>query len=382
MEIFAADPIEYFANVPQIIDLIFQHFNFQDLINISTVNFLYHDFIFNSAKCMKKVKLVVTGDAEMQCARSYSNVKFGRKLDNQKIVSFLSGNKSWKSIDVKGIANLKFMEVFEDLDELVLREPSKIKEEFKLVNVKRLEIDDCHQDLVCVILKGIKKLTKLSITNVKPMDRLLQNLADMKDLKLEEFMLSEYSTYNFDQTKTDLLNFLKSQSRSLKKLVMDIWVGLPVLKFILCLPNLQHLELYELSKSSYVNWNELDYPASKSITYLNLENMSGDKSLLKFFLQACPNIEYLSLFELNSNLMEVISTNGKNINCLKTCMIEKGIVKDRLDENCRQPRPTDNEFLIFKLWTEFLTFPEEGRTWIEDILVAGAKDSGILIKTL
>jgi hypothetical protein len=38
--------------------------------------------------------------------------------------------------------------------------------------------------------------------------------------------------------------------------------------------------------------------------------------------------------------------------------------------------------LIFKLWTEFLTFPVCGRTWTEDILIAGAKDSGLHIKTL
>lgn len=384
METFVFDPLESFANIPEIVDLIFQHFDFQDLMNVSTVNNFYHDFIFSSPKCIKKVKLLVLSDVEMlQSTRYYQNVKFSRKLENQKVISFLLKSKSWESIDLKGITSLKFLEEFESLEELILREPSSIKEEFKLAHLKKLEIDDCHQDLVLAIVKDSKKLVKLSITNVKPMEKLLQNLADLDHLQLEEFSLSEYSTYNFDQNKSELLDFLKSQTKSLKKLVMDIWVGLPVLKFILCMPKLKHLELFELSKSSYVKWDGLDFPSSKSITYLNLENMSGDKHLLKFFLKACPNVERLSLFELNLNLMEVISTDGKNLKSLKTCMIEKGIVKDRLDEDCREPRPADQEFLIFKLWTNFLTFPEEGkRTWIENILITGAKDAGLCIKTL
>lgn len=383
METFILDPIESFGNVPEIVDLIFQHFEFQDLMNISTANSLYHNFIFSSSKCMKKVKLLVSSDVEMvQSTRYYQNVKFSRKIETQKVVSFLLKSKLWKSIDLKGITNLKFLEEFKHLEELVLREPSSIKEEFKLARLKKLEIDDCHQDLVLAIVKESSKLSKLSVTNVKPMEKLLQNLTDLEQLKLEEFSLSEYSTYNFDQNKSELLDFLKSHVKSLKKLIMDIWVGLPVLQFILCMPDLKHLELFELSKSCYVKWDELDFPTSKSITHLNLENMSGDKNLLKFFLKACPNVKCLSLFELNSNLMDVISTDGKNIESLKTCMIEKIIVKERLDKDCREPRPADQEFLIFKLWTNFLTFPEEGkRTWIENILIAGAKNSGLFIKT-
>lgn len=383
MENFIADPVEFFFNIPEIIDLTFQHCKFQDLMNISTVNTFYHDFIINSPKCMKKVKLVVTGELEMETTRNHQNVnvKFSRKFENQKTIAFLSkGKSSWKSIDVKGIANLKFLESFENLEELILRGPSSIKEGFKLKNLKSLGIDDCHQDLVLTIIKDNKRLKKLSITNVKPMEKLLENLKDLQDMNLEEFSLSEYSTYNFNHSKTELLEFLQSQENSLKKLVMDIWVGLPVLKFILCASKLQHLELYELSKSSYVIWDELEYPTSKSIIRLNLENMSGDKSLLKFFLRACPNVEVLTLFEVNADLMDVICTYGTKIKCLKTCMIEKGIIKNRLDEDCRQPKPGDQELLILKLWTEYLTFPKEGRTWIEDILIAGARDSGLSIK--
>ena len=309
--------LETFINkLPQVIDLIFDNLEFQDLMNISTLNSYYHDFIFGSQKIMKKICLIVKTGEELETSRNYQNVKIEKnKLENQLIISFLSSNKACKSIEFAKVCDLKFLEQIKNLEELSLKE-SSISGDLNLLSLKSLKIYNCNIETSLIIIKGTQNLSKLCLTNIKPTEILLQELSSIKNLQLKEFCLSDFSFYNFNREKTELLNFLRTQEKSLVKLQMDIWVGLPVLQLILTMPQLSHLKIYELSKANYVDWNDLNYPINSSVKTLSLTDCNVTNEVLEFFLKTCPNVKNLSLFEIDEKSKEVLKVYGKNIKSL------------------------------------------------------------------
>lgn len=322
MENVGADPMEYFRGIPDVIDLVYQHFEFRDLMALTEINTSYHDFVVNSAKYMKKVKLVVSPEVA-ESERNYQNVKVLRnQLSLPSTASLILKFKSCRSIEIEGNFDLNDLLALDDVlgfKELTLFSlrvgngrfcGKAIRHSYSPVlnNVTTLNFRDYSFITVNDMIKRCRNVKKLSLTDVKSL-MYFYTLPALEHLQLEELEISDYSDYNFEPEKADLFKFMKSQSKSLKVLSMDIWVGLPTLKVIMEMPQLIHLDLYELAKSHlHMTWNNLALPTSNSIEHLQLQDYQNNEALLECFVVACPKLRKLKVNSLSENASRIISS--------------------------------------------------------------------------
>lgn len=318
------NPLEYFSHAPHIIEFIFQHFTCDELIRTATVSTSYQDFIFNSASCMKRVKLIVRDDDRrvqeiVKSDKTHRNVKIqmDKFLSLDQVHSIISKHKKWRSIEIN-FAN--------DITSLLQSISSYCQnlQELKLFNikvdvvqditgsnfnkVKSLLINCCNADLAFSIIASCPNLKKLYLTQIKNLDELITMLAQLRTFQLEDLNVGEYCNYNYERVMTELLNFLKRHFASLKVLQLHLWAGLPVLKLVFCMPYLHRLELFGIHMSHRVlDWSEIELPTSRSITHLRHEDIEDYHDSIECILKSCPNITHIKIHGLDRDLLKSIT---------------------------------------------------------------------------
>lgn len=316
---YTKDPFDNFSNAPLVLDLIFQHFNAQNLKSLSLVAPLYNHFISNS-DCIKRIKFVVQPKyMRQQCRRKYQNVNIQKQVNIEESLKVVQSNSSWKCVEIFGITYLPMLMErgethFRDIEELVLCDISNAilvghlgYPQLNFAKLKTLKLTNCSLSVNELFIKSSRNLKKLSLIASRDTKELLQLILN-EPFRLEELHLSEHSTYNFDPKKQDLLNFLQIHAATLKVLILDIWSCVPVLKIVLGMPNLHKLQQFEMAKShSCTNWDEVELPVNVSIKDLQIEDLTDSASLLKCLLESCRKVVKLRVHQLNKEIFRVVS---------------------------------------------------------------------------
>ena len=303
MEEVGESPLECFSNVPHVVDLIFQHFSVADLLNVTEISPVYHDFIFNS-KRSNNFKLLIDKENFESSANiidRFQNLQMN--LDGINIEKLCPIIPKSENIKFLTLHNVRFAstllrcleERFQNLEELKLCnlidqlwDDSGIKFE----NVKKLTIHDAGF-MTNDVIKTCPHITSLDLAEIKPWENFFSRFSRTL-LKLKEFRISVHSSYNNDLEKEGLQQFLSKHQKTLESLTMDVWVGIPsILEIIYKMPNLKKLELYELSKAKIFEWTQIRLPINKSLTNLTCEGINGIPNLAELLVQSAPNLRKL-----------------------------------------------------------------------------------------
>lgn len=331
------DPLAAFSNIPIITDLILQHLSGTDLIRASEISPLYHGFIFNSSKCLRRInrKINARDTRTYPTQRMYHTVTVHKNPSKE----IINGIKYVKSLELRDIlvysSLLRNLNSYcQDIEHLSFRgfsireylsrvhespKSNFTKETLMLQKLKSVTLRDMNSQFgLADLIRICQKASELSLVNVGGSKIALDLLATI-DFKLKKFRLSEYSFYNFDNEKEGLAEFLQSQLTSLEHLQLDIWTGIPSLQVIFKMPKLKILELYQLDKATLMktDWNLVELEVNTSIIKLVTQDLRNDAKLLKKLFIAAPNVQVLKVNEVTADIADAIESHGKNLQKLE-----------------------------------------------------------------
>lgn len=305
------------GNFPSIIDLITQHLELAELLELSQLNSEYDAIILDRITFVvspQSQHFEVVTDTEDEdddfkflkpAVRRYRHIKFKScdlsTLDN--IVDFLTDElQSLKCHDCRCTSLVKNKEL----------------EELNLEKLKRMDISlTPYNHVILSILKKSINLKELSLTQSTDEVMYLNELMrkDYK-FKLTMFKFSVFTDYNFRMRKPELTNIIQKHGQTLVELVLDVWVDTTVMKLCFMLPKLYRLEFYEMAKwnrgpESEVNWRAVLLPKSLTIEVLKVQDLNNDVNLLGLLLGACPRLRILILSRITTRTIHSIQTARK-----------------------------------------------------------------------
>lgn len=333
MEISLKDPLEFFINTPHIIENIFDCLSVKDVLNLTLINSSYYKFVTESKTFKKKVKLkfnrqLFKNNYELikNSDRNYGNIQINLNFNcDQKFFNLLEKFSDVKYLELSNgvLSTSEFcmlVEAFENLKELILDditfEDLNLNEVQNLINLsklKHLKIQAIPEELVHPLLLQCHSLKRLSIKQLSrkaPFDELLKLLSNEVQFKLEEFEISDYGYYNFDQQKLGLVSFLEKSFETLKILEFDVWIGILSLKLVFQMPHLKKLRLYEIAHADKdIVWENIEIPRNNKLEYLNIQDYSHNEKLLKAILKAAAKIHVLEVYSLSHDDIREISAH-------------------------------------------------------------------------
>lgn len=329
-ENFTKSPLEQFTRAqytPHIVDLIFQHFISSDLLKVSTVSKTYRDHIFNSSVCMKNIDLFLNNDLRRLAAmkirsRKYQNVTLN--LDDLDSVS-PARKRTFRALKAPDNILNFIIETIAATPIIQLTISGKTNYSYsstvKLNNLKTLIVSECYsKNFICKLVEN-SSLKSLSLIYYRGLRRLLSSMSRQFMSSLEEFKITEYSDYNFDQVDEEFLSFFDVHKDSLKVLKLFVWVGIPVLEQILRSKNIHRLEFYVLRKVG-IDWNSLNLPVNNSITHLKMRDTTNCLDSSICFLKSCPNVTHLKAYDGTKITEEVLKQYAPNLIEFKYRMCE------------------------------------------------------------
>ncbi|CRK90320.1 CLUMA_CG004036, isoform A [Clunio marinus] len=131
-----------------------------------------------------------------------------------------------------------------------------------------------------------------------------------------------YGPFKTDDVKMktlqeNFLSFLHSHKHSLETFSIESWIGADALNYLFNLPQLKCLTIKKDKLEETSDWTSLKLKPSKSIESLVIFDRSQTFNVMKTFLKATPNIKDLSLFLMNQEEMEYLSSNFPQLKSLK-----------------------------------------------------------------
>lgn len=301
---------EYFTDhisAPHVIKLILQHFTFVELADLATVSSSYYD---NLIRCVDL--------SSRETSRSINTASCSCKSSDPDPSSFAKATLI-KDDDASRFVNLRQtvdLASFSKVSRLKIAGSIKFKDikSLRLDNLKELSVSQSWDiDSVSRIVNCSPSLEILELDRINGISRLLDKLKDhIAPNTLKCLHLTDFSSYNFEPDKKELLELLESQKDSLEILRLDIWIGFPALKLMLTMPNLCTVELYELAKSHRTaKWIEQVLPISDSITKLTLQDITNDSHLMESMMRSCPKVTSLKVYDkacISKSLMARIAS--------------------------------------------------------------------------
>lgn len=338
-QIFVQGPFQQFSNRPHIIDLMLQHLSFMDVMRMTQVSTFNHDFIFCWPACVKKMKLVVNRNGDrtdliIESARRYHYIKIDINSDStcslssksttkKQLAVVISKNNLWKGVELWLYdGDFEVLGLCQNIEELTIKSFSidfgtfgRYTRSLKFKNLKSLKIQNADNLITLDIIKRSPILKSLTLNGIFLCQLLLSDLAKLPPTSaIEELHISESSSYNFEQNKMELGGFITVHLNTIKKIVFDVWAGLPVIKILFTMSNLRELELYELAKcNETTDWEAESLPKNRSINRLWLEDLKSNKLLLKCFLKSTPNVTDLKVHLLDEEILEIIRAYTPNV---------------------------------------------------------------------
>jgi hypothetical protein len=326
--------LELFLHIPHLLDRIFSYLSLQDLSNISLLNSSYHKFVINQSNVHRnRQKLRIDRnliknyyDDVLVSVRCYRNIKLYLNFNcDQKFFKLIEKFKDVKFLEIHSgvLSTDEFCSIIENcqnIDELILDnitfEDLNLDEVKKLKSLSRLkciQIKEIPEELVHPLLVQCSNLKRLSIKQLSrraPIDDLLKLLSNEVQFQLEEFEISDFGYYNFDQQKLGLVSFLAKSFKTLKILEFDVWIGVSSLELVFQMPKIEKLRLYEIAHADQkIVWEKIDIPRNHMLKFLNIQDYSHNEKLLTSVLKAAPNVCVLEVYSLSHHDIGAISTH-------------------------------------------------------------------------
>jgi hypothetical protein len=272
------------------------------------------------------------------------------------------------------------VEAYENLQELILDDLefedlnlNEIKNLKNLSKLKNLKIQSIPEKLVHPLLIQCHSLKRLSIKQLSrkaPFDELLKLLATDVQFKLEEFEISDYGYYNFDQQKLGLVSFLEKSFDTLKVLEFDVWIGILSLKLVFQMPHLKKLRLYEIAHADKdIVWENIEIPRNHKLDYLNIQDYSHNEKLLTSILKAAAKIHVLEVYALSHDDIREISAHCGELRELHAYFLDindDSIFQNNLLKNLYRCNVTVSDDLKLKIMNR----NESERSHFEKLLMA------------
>lgn len=333
MEVFFKNPLEYFIQTPHIIENILNSLCIKDVLNIALVNSSYYKFVIESKFFKNRVKLKINRqlfknnyEAIKNSDRNYRNIQINLNFNcDQKFFNLLEKFHNVKCLELSNgvLSTCEFcmlVEAFDTIQELILDDIefedlnlNEVKNLRNLSKLKNFKIQAIQEELVHPLLIQCHNLKRLSIKQLSrkaPFDELLKLLSNEVQFKLEEFEISDYGYYNFDQQKLGMVSFLEKSFETLKVLEFDVWIGILSLKLVFQMPHLKKLRLYEIAHADKaIVWEDIEIPQNHKLDYLNIQDYSHNEKLLTAILKAAAKIHILEVYSLNHDDIREISAH-------------------------------------------------------------------------
>lgn len=346
MEFLIRDPLVYFSNTPHIFDTILCHLGVQDMLNLCSINSFYYKSTTESSTFLRRVKLKVTKnlleskfDTIENSDRKYRNIELNlNHRFYQRIFSIITKFCDIRSLELKNclLTSEEFKIILESLlslEELKLDDLTfeginfdEIRNLATLKKLKNLQVKAIPEILIHPLLVKCPKLKRLSVMQLSrkaPVDEALKLLSNDTSFTLEQFEISDFGYYNFDQHKFGLLSFLQKSFDTLKILEFDVWIGLKALELVFQMPHLEKLRLYELSHADReIDWKNVSLPRNNGIKYLILQDTSCNMNISTALFKAVPKVKAIETYALCYEDLQEISKNCSELVELNTYFLD------------------------------------------------------------
>jgi len=374
MDFLIKDPLVYFSNTPHIFDTILSHLSVQDMLSLCSINSFYYKSTTESSTFLKRVKLKVTKslleinfDIIEKSDRKYRNIELNlNHRFYQKIFNVISKYCEIRILELKNcllttgefkiiLETLKHLEELK-LDDLIFEDINldEINDLAEFKKLKSLQVKAIPEILIHPLLVKCSKLKRLSVMQLSrkaPVDEALNLLSKDTKFILEQFEISDFGYYNFDQNKFGLLSFLQKSFDTLKVLEFDVWIGLTALKLVFQMPHLEKLRLYELSHADKdIDWKNVSLPRNNRIKYLILQDTSCNKNISTTLFKSVPNVLAIETYALCYEDLQEISKNCSELIELNTYFLDinethSTMFRENLFKNLKKCNVAANEDL-------------------------------------
>lgn len=363
------NPVDFIHET--VMEKIFDELSGRDLLMCSLVSKDWHAFIGRSKICMKKIELKFHNfeglskanmDLLMSTQREYSSLSISN-IDACTRVKIILAHFRWRNVK---ICNLKFTNDIDFLDFLGFLEPSVEKLGFKNVKIvelsslcgtdytfpqlRHLEIKASSRFILTTVFSKYSDFTKLSLDIpceyfeglewnklIEAVQNILLNNIKLKNLHLGlscsifdyvftdeivesiRFTLESLKVHRFRITQTfrnslalnNFEMFLFNQSKSMKFIHIEQWLGFNVLSIIynemnivksVIIRDLPNCRVYEDLRFLIINQNP-------SILHLNLYTFTRHHEIFEIILEASPNLKTLKMFSMNQSVLNLLASN-------------------------------------------------------------------------
>lgn len=331
-------PLE-FGVLPELHELIFQHFDAGDVLISSEVSKRYWNEIGCSKKCMNQVRLGLENWESTETSEDFSRImsiinKSSRRYQNIRINSNDDEILSKKSVKLlkyfssslvdlrflnadnvlisdnfmfPRLERLQFINNVSDIDELLLQGSIELRE----LNLKHHYWADPLPVINC--LKRNKNLTMLKLWDTGICKLFKDYKPDTYSFKLKKFASGADGTI-IKKTEDNFIDFLDSQSNSIEAIRFRCGldgVGAPIINKVFYMSAMKIIHLDSVGDIS-----ELCLPLNLRIIELRLPWTVDSLEKLSPFLCAVPNVKVLFLRKINMEILSYIAMHLKELRIL------------------------------------------------------------------
>lgn len=355
------DIIEIFPE--EISDLIFTHFSGSELLELTLVNPNWNNFVGSSLRSMKKLVLGLRGDwndfTEENIEPLFSDRKYQNVLISDVSKNFdgplkiLRSRQRWKSVrilDVAAPTQLDITHMFEtfdstvehlDLFNLTLKRNKHFKMVWNFPKLKFLKVSfgirkNSYFDMPYCVYEENNAMTRRAYsTYLTPMNiERFNQMANLKklhvspefflhiqseELKPFSFHLEELTIFgNMSQCPSIdgfLVNFLKANSHTLRKLSLNDLLGIGAMKMAFELEMLKKLTFTNIRHINKIELEMINFVPSSSIEELDIitNRCLERRDLTIKMLKAVPKLKKLHILTVHKSVAKFIAKNLKNL---------------------------------------------------------------------
>lgn len=357
--------------LPELFDLIFQHFDNDEILDLSLLSKSWYKTLGQSQNAMSKVWLDV-GDrfdepsrddvkAFRISDRNYENFTISEMENGLQILLF--PRKKWKraKIDIQSFTSYReYVNLLEIINESVIdlevfdMEVDNAGSYTKLVpfdKLNRLKISSVSLEALLPFIQTLPSLKKLIVEEIRNADDacgiLWQFLCYQKNLthlnlssnvfvqffenpSNYEFKLSflcveqNFESYVNSNISKNFQEFLSTQDQ-LKWIVLSDWTDEITFSKVFSLPKIERVSIeYFDADSEKIELKSNIKNISKTLTRIDFECEDLNVNWIKSILDNFKDIKTLYFYHISADLLKTLMTHKQNLECIKFCSIFDG----------------------------------------------------------
>jgi len=314
--------------------LIMQYMSGRDLLTMTEVSLLWKEIVEEKGKLVKKVRLKIdfgkAGDEDLDALldsqRQYEAYERIRELS-----ALLGSKRYYEDVHASFLKEdkvecIRLLRKFaESITDLAIKENGDDQQEILFGNIpavdfpklKRLKLNQDADWLTNSTLQ-LEEVTAKPVSN-KFINKLLENQVKLKVLDIKSYwsklILSSNSPFALEVFRSgssmdDFMQFLHTQRQSLKEVKMECLTSMNCfIQLMSVFPQLTKLWIESFSLSIVSTAQQFyNIAINRKITHLTVLNESRH-NILEMVILKLPNLEYLKVNRLNSELMQLIVLN-------------------------------------------------------------------------